>query len=93
MVLYGRSPLECYTDYMREFRNAFADEIGELIEEIIVGSGPCGELRYPARFSLLPLLPPQHTCSNSLSDCVLANHWVLHLLSWSYLTPTSEPAP
>lgn len=41
----GRSPIECYTDFMRSFHSAFANDIGEAIEEIVVGCGPCGELR------------------------------------------------
>ena len=44
----GRSPLECYTDFMRSFHKAFAADIGEAIEEIVIGCGPCGELRYIA---------------------------------------------
>ena len=44
-VLAGRSPIECYTDFMRAFRSAFFDDIGNAIEEIVIGCGPCGELR------------------------------------------------
>ena len=40
--------MECYRDLMRSFRDAFASEIGHLIEEVVIGSGPCGELRYPS---------------------------------------------
>ncbi len=32
----------------RAFREEFFDELGEWIEEVVVGSGPCGELRYPS---------------------------------------------
>lgn len=40
--------MECYADFMRNFRDAFFDDIGTSISEIVIGSGPCGELRYPA---------------------------------------------
>ncbi|KAF2316281.1 hypothetical protein GH714_041622 [Hevea brasiliensis] len=47
-VLRGRTPIQVYTDYMRSFQNKFRDYLGEVIVEIQVGMGPCGELRYPA---------------------------------------------
>jgi hypothetical protein len=63
-ALEGRSPLEAYTDFMAAFADEFAAELwGEegdggdsssssspppLIEEVVVGAGPCGELRYPS---------------------------------------------
>ncbi|OEL14559.1 Beta-amylase 1, chloroplastic [Dichanthelium oligosanthes] len=47
-VLKGRTPVECYTDFMRAFRDHFADYLGNTIVEIQVGMGPAGELRYPA---------------------------------------------
>lgn len=47
-ALSGRSPLECYGDLMRAFRDAFAVELGGLVEEVVVGAGPCGELRFPS---------------------------------------------
>ena len=47
-ALGGRSPLECYGDFMAAFRDAFLDDIGGAIEEVVVGAGPCGELRYPS---------------------------------------------
>lgn len=46
--LQGRTPLECYADFMYAFREAFIDDIGLAIHEIAVGGGPCGELRYPS---------------------------------------------
>lgn len=48
-VLKGRTALEVYFDYMRNFRVEF-DEffVDEIISEIEVGLGPCGELRYPS---------------------------------------------
>ncbi|GAB4819848.1 hypothetical protein N2152v2_006894 [Parachlorella kessleri] len=47
-LLKGRSPIQCYTDFMRAFREEFFEELGEWIEEVVVGCGPCGELRYPS---------------------------------------------
>ncbi|CAN6723150.1 unnamed protein product [Malus baccata var. baccata] len=47
-VLRGRTPIQVYTDYMRSFRDRFIDYLGDVIVEIQVGMGPCGELRYPA---------------------------------------------
>ncbi|EIE25773.1 glycoside hydrolase [Coccomyxa subellipsoidea C-169] len=47
-VLCGRSPVECYGDFMHAFREAFFDDVGSTIEEIVVGTGACGELRYPS---------------------------------------------
>ncbi|CAN1333887.1 Beta-amylase 3, chloroplastic [Linum perenne] len=47
-VLRGRTPIQVYTDYMRSFRNRFRDYLGNVIVEVQVGMGPCGELRYPA---------------------------------------------
>ncbi|MEW5302414.1 MAG: hypothetical protein WDW36_005204 [Sanguina aurantia] len=38
-VICGRSPMQCYEDFM---------ELGSFVEDIVVGSGPCGELRFPA---------------------------------------------
>lgn len=46
--LQGRTPLECYADFMHAFREAFIDDIGVAIHEIAIGGGPCGELRYPS---------------------------------------------
>lgn len=47
-VLRGRTPIQVYTDYMRSFRQRFRDYLGNVIAEIQVGMGPCGELRYPS---------------------------------------------
>eukprot|EP00803_Ostreobium_quekettii_P005528 evm.model.scf_1360EXC.4 EVM.evm.TU.scf_1360EXC.4 scf_1360EXC:29335-34456(-) len=47
-VLMGRSPLECYEDFMMSFRDTFYNDIGSLVTEVVVGAGPCGELRYPS---------------------------------------------
>ncbi|KAF8057760.1 BAM3 [Scenedesmus sp. PABB004] len=43
-----RTPLQAYGEVMSAFRDAFAADLGGLIEEVVVGSGPCGELRYPS---------------------------------------------
>ncbi|KAH7687481.1 Beta-amylase protein [Dioscorea alata] len=47
-VLKGRTPIQVYSDYMRSFRDRFNDYFGDVIVEIQVGMGPCGELRYPS---------------------------------------------
>lgn len=47
-LLKGRSPLQCYADFMRAFRDEFYPDLGSLVEDIVVGTGPCGELRYPS---------------------------------------------
>ncbi|OIT36669.1 beta-amylase 3, chloroplastic [Nicotiana attenuata] len=47
-VLRGRTPIQVYTDFMRSFRERFKDYLGDVIVEIQVGMGPCGELRYPS---------------------------------------------
>lgn len=47
-VLAGRSPVECYAEFMHAFREAFIEDLGTTIEEVVVGTGPCGELRYPS---------------------------------------------
>ncbi|KAG6596763.1 Inactive beta-amylase 4, chloroplastic, partial [Cucurbita argyrosperma subsp. sororia] len=44
----GRTALECYGDFILSFVNKFDHLIGDLIEEISIGLGPSGELRYPA---------------------------------------------
>ncbi|XP_010270251.2 PREDICTED: inactive beta-amylase 4, chloroplastic, partial [Nelumbo nucifera] len=44
----GRTALQCYEDFMFSFLNKFQSLMGHVIEEISVGLGPSGELRYPA---------------------------------------------
>ncbi|KAK2943044.1 putative Beta-amylase 3, chloroplastic [Blattamonas nauphoetae] len=44
----GRTPLQCYRDFMTAFKSAMGSYFGTTIEEIQVGCGPCGELRYPS---------------------------------------------
>ncbi|XP_057477649.1 beta-amylase 3, chloroplastic-like [Actinidia eriantha] len=47
-VLHGRSPIQAYTDFMRNFRDTFRPFLGGIITGIQVGMGPAGELRYPS---------------------------------------------
>ncbi|XP_073001914.1 beta-amylase 1, chloroplastic-like [Typha latifolia] len=47
-VIKGRTPVRCYADFMRAFRDHFAPLLGSTIVEIQVGMGPAGELRYPS---------------------------------------------
>ncbi|XP_071696542.1 beta-amylase 1, chloroplastic-like [Rutidosis leptorrhynchoides] len=46
--LKGRTPIQCYSDYMRSFKDKFSHLLGDTIVEIQVGMGPAGELRYPS---------------------------------------------
>ncbi|KAL7219999.1 hypothetical protein ACSBR2_012956 [Camellia fascicularis] len=47
-VLKGRTPIQCYADFMHSFRDKFEHLLGDTIVEIQVGMGPAGELRYPS---------------------------------------------
>ncbi|GAB2227458.1 hypothetical protein Droror1_Dr00009280 [Drosera rotundifolia] len=47
-VLKGRTPVQCYSDFMRAFRDNFKHLLGDTIVEIQTGMGPAGELRYPS---------------------------------------------
>ncbi|XP_061362278.1 beta-amylase 1, chloroplastic-like [Gastrolobium bilobum] len=47
-VLKGRTPVQCYADFMRAFRDNLKHLLGDTIVEIQVGMGPAGELRYPS---------------------------------------------
>lgn len=47
-ALKGRTPVQCYADFMRSFRDNFDDFLGDFIVEIQCGMGPAGELRYPS---------------------------------------------
>ncbi|KAM3262251.1 hypothetical protein ACQJBY_052762 [Aegilops geniculata] len=47
-ALKGRTPVQCYADFMRAFRDHMAPYMGNTICEIQVGMGPAGELRYPS---------------------------------------------
>uniref|UniRef100_A0A5B7BQV4 Beta-amylase n=1 Tax=Davidia involucrata TaxID=16924 RepID=A0A5B7BQV4_DAVIN len=51
-VLHGRSPIQAYADFMRNFRDTFRPFLGGIITGIQVGMGPAGELRYPSCPSL-----------------------------------------
>ncbi|XP_052178186.1 inactive beta-amylase 4, chloroplastic isoform X2 [Diospyros lotus] len=44
----GRTALQCYEDFIISFVSNFEALMGSVIEEMSVGLGPCGELRYPA---------------------------------------------
>ncbi|XP_031495851.1 beta-amylase 3, chloroplastic-like [Nymphaea colorata] len=46
-VLNGRSPLQAYSDFMRNFRDTFKGYLGAVVTGIQIGMGPGGELRYP----------------------------------------------
>ncbi|KAK9812094.1 hypothetical protein WJX73_006114 [Symbiochloris irregularis] len=50
VVLGGRSPLQAYADFAAEFARQCKEHglWGNVVKEICVGTGPCGELRYPA---------------------------------------------
>ena len=48
--LGGRTPLQCYGDLAAAFRREFEGELGGVIDEVVFGAGPCGELRYPAYY-------------------------------------------
>ncbi|GLJ51689.1 hypothetical protein SUGI_1098460 [Cryptomeria japonica] len=47
-VLKGRTPVQCYEDFMRSFKESFQDLLGETIVEVQLGMGPAGELTYPS---------------------------------------------
>ncbi|KAL5747747.1 hypothetical protein ACOSP7_024764 [Xanthoceras sorbifolium] len=47
-VLRGRSPIQAYTDLMRNFRDTFRPFLGVIITGVQIGMGPAGELRYPS---------------------------------------------
>lgn len=44
----GRTALQCYEDFIFNFLGKFDSLIGHVIEELSIGLGPDGELRYPA---------------------------------------------
>lgn len=47
-VLKGRTPIQAYIDFLRNFRDTFKNFLGVTITEIQIGMGPAGELRYPS---------------------------------------------
>ena len=46
--LRGRTPIECYRDFIAAFTSSMGDMMGNVIVDVVVGMGPCGELRYPS---------------------------------------------
>jgi len=44
----SRTPIEMYSDWFAAFAQAFSQELGSTIIEVMVGMGPAGELRYPS---------------------------------------------
>ncbi|CAE7678643.1 BAM3, partial [Symbiodinium pilosum] len=48
VVVGGRTPLQMYSDWFTAFAAEFAEDLGAPIIEVMVGLGPCGEMRYPA---------------------------------------------
>eukprot|EP00439_Symbiodinium_sp_Y106_P060590 s3931_g8.t8 len=48
VTIEGRTPLQMYSDWFNALSASFAADLGSVIEEIQVGMGPAGELRYPA---------------------------------------------
>ncbi|KAK7251454.1 hypothetical protein RIF29_34668 [Crotalaria pallida] len=53
-VLRGRSPIQAYADFMRDFRDTFRPLLGVIITGVHIGMGPGGELRYPSFSSHKP---------------------------------------
>lgn len=47
-VLFGRTPVQAYADFISNFVDTFSSLLGSKITEITVGMGPAGELRYPS---------------------------------------------
>ncbi|KAF9610035.1 hypothetical protein IFM89_019763, partial [Coptis chinensis] len=50
-VLKGRTPVQCYADFMRSFRDNFKHLLGDTIVEIQVGMGPAGSSDIPHTLS------------------------------------------
>jgi len=44
----SRTPIEMYSDWFAAFADAFRQDLGSTIIEVMVGMGPAGELRYPS---------------------------------------------
>lgn len=44
----GRTPVQCYADFVAAFASALRPHLGSTVVELQVGLGPAGELRYPA---------------------------------------------
>ncbi|TKY60753.1 Beta-amylase 3 [Spatholobus suberectus] len=59
-VLRGRSPIQAYADFMRDFRDTFRTSLGVIITGVQIGMGPGGELRYPSFDTQKPNLAWSH---------------------------------
>lgn len=73
-LLSGRTALQCYEDFMTSFFKKFESLVGSVIEEICVGLGPSGELRY-----VTVTLHHKYEASTTVSYGVL-NTGILHIL-------------
>lgn len=47
-LFWGRTPVDMYRDFIEHFCDTFQHLFGTVINEVTVGLGPAGELRYPA---------------------------------------------
>lgn len=47
-VLFGRTPIAAYSDFISSFVDEFSSFFGSTITDITIGMGPAGELRYPS---------------------------------------------
>lgn len=68
-VLMGRSPMQCYEDFMVSFRDTFHDDLGSFVSEAVVGAGPCGELRYPSYAKASGWCFPGVSCDEHQMQC------------------------
>lgn len=71
----GRTAVQCYEDFMLSFVKKFESFIGSVIEEISVGLGPSGELRYVT----VTLEPKVYESSAIISYTTLLTG-ILHIL-------------
>jgi hypothetical protein len=67
---------------MASFRGTFSEELRGLVEEVVVGAGPCGELRYPSyveangwRFPGGGTAPASSVCCQLSVACQYAQAW------------------
>jgi len=47
-LFYGRTAVQMYADYMQNFSDTFSQFIPDVINQVQVGLGPAGEMRYPS---------------------------------------------
>ena len=48
-IFSGRTPIQIYSDFISSFIQAFYNELQSgMIDDVEVGMGPAGELRYPS---------------------------------------------